>query len=161
MPCRSLTVLLVTTAIFAPAPALAAARCQTSVSPMSFAAMAMFTGSPDRDSTAAVDFNCTDDGLPPTPPADVSYTIALSAGSGASFLPRSMSGTGDALEYNLYLDPNRSAVWGDGTNATVTASGNFPVPGGNSHLVYGRIPGGQTGVGRGLYADSVTVTVEY
>lgn len=92
----------------------------------------------------------------------VAYEVQLDPGanSGGAFFPRRMTQGGTYfLEYNLYLDPTRLQVWGDGASGGGTAvqSGggtglqqNFPI--------YGRIPPLQS-VGVGAYADNVTVTL--
>ena len=62
----------------------------------------------------------------------------------------------DVLTYNLYVDPDRTTIWGDQSfGGTVSAAGTgveqqFPI--------YGRVFGGQN-VGAGSYMDLVTVTV--
>lgn len=84
------------------------------------------------------------------------YTIALSPGNGA-FTNRLLLNGQHELIYNLFVDPARTIVWGDGTAASSTVSGmgtnsNFPV--------YGRIPARQN-VYVGNYQDSVTVTLVF
>jgi spore coat protein U-like protein len=100
------------------------------------------------DSAGRVDVTC-DVGT-------VSYNIALSPGSG-SYATRTMTGAGSLLNYNLFADPTRLIVWGDGT------SGTSSVPGvglGANHTVYARIPSRQN-VPVGTYADTVVVTLTF
>jgi spore coat protein U-like protein len=87
----------------------------------------------------------------PTP-----YTLALSPGSGTYAL-RSMSGAGSSLNYNLFIDPTRLIVWGDGTPGTSVVAGATI---GASHTIYGRIPQRQN-VPVGVYTDTVIVTLSF
>ena len=90
----------------------------------------------------------------------VSYSISLNqgAGSGGSFNPRRFSGSGATLDYNLYTDPVRITIWGDGTPGTSkpggTCAGSCSVP------VYGRIFAGQS-VPAAQYQDDILVTIEF
>jgi spore coat protein U-like protein len=92
-------------------------------------------------------------------PALVSIAIGPSSATG-SVTPRQMrlAGGDDRLNYNLYLDPSFTAVWGDGTG------GGAPfvrpvVPRRPWHAnIYGRIPPGQN-VSAGPYGDTLFVTI--
>jgi len=94
----------------------------------------------------------------------VGYTIQLSTGSGGSYAPRSLSGTGYPLNYNLYTNAGRTSVWGDGSAGTATVSDGYLisvlVPVVRNYTVYGRLPAGQN-VPPGSYADTIVVTVNY
>jgi len=93
----------------------------------------------------------------------VTFNISLDAGtnSGGHFSPRrlAMVGGGDSLAYNIFRDPARIEIWGDGTGNTFTHSGT-----GNGtesqFITYGRLPGGQN-VPVGRYVDVVLVLVEW
>ena len=84
------------------------------------------------------------------------YSIALTPGSG-NFASRTLTSGANTLAYNLYADPARSSVWGDGTAGTVTVSGSATSA---NHTVYGRIPAGQN-VFAGSYSDLITVTLTF
>jgi spore coat protein U-like protein len=93
----------------------------------------------------------------------LAFTVALSAGSSGSFESRTMddvvNGTRYTLNYNLYTDPGRSNVWGDGTGGShvVPALGStIPV----SMTVYGRVPGSQKPAS-GSFTDTVTATIAF
>lgn len=88
------------------------------------------------------------------------YTLLLSPGSAGSYSPRQLSGSGYTLSYNLYTDPLRTIVWGDGGGGTASVSGAFALPGAIDHAIYGRIPA-QQNVGAGTYADTITVTINF
>jgi spore coat protein U-like protein len=87
----------------------------------------------------------------PTP-----YTIALGSGGGAYTL-RTMSGAGSALNYNLFIDPTRLVVWGDGNAGTSVVAGATTSA---NHTIYARIPARQN-VPVGSYTDTVIVTLSF
>ncbi len=78
-------------------------------------------------------------------------------------LNRTMISGAQALGYNLYTNPARTAIWGDGTGGAdtlidgyllnlFTETKNYPL--------YGRLFGGQN-VSTGSSADLIIVTVEF
>jgi spore coat protein U-like protein len=87
------------------------------------------------------------------------YTITLSPGSG-TYASRAMTGPGTPLNYNLFTDPTRVLVWGDGTPGTVVVPGTSTGLAATNHAVYGRIPARQN-VPVGSYIDTVIVTVTF
>lgn len=88
--------------------------------------------------------------------AEASFSISLGSGSG-TFSARVMPSGANVLEYNLYTDPSRLTVWGDGTSGTSTVSGAAATA---DVAVYGRIPARQN-VPAGTYSDVVVVTLTY
>jgi spore coat protein U-like protein len=94
----------------------------------------------------------------------VSYEVLLSRGGAGSYTPRRMASGGNTLDYNLYTNITRSTIWGDNTGGSSRVTGSMLVqllvPTSNLHTVYGRIPA-QQNVAAGLYADTITVTVNY
>ena len=85
------------------------------------------------------------------------YTISLSKGSG-TFLNRVLSFGSYLLSYNLYIDPARSNIWGDGSAGTLTVSSVTLTT--INHVVYGRIPARQNAF-PGNYMDNVNVTISF
>lgn len=86
--------------------------------------------------------------------AETSVTISIGAGNG-TVADRVMNAGAAQLGYNLYRDPTRLMVWGEGMGGGVTITGTtLDLP------VYGKIPAGQN-VPAGQYVDSVTVTITY
>ncbi len=81
------------------------------------------------------------------------------AGTGASILDRRMADGANLLSYQLYTEPTRTEIWGDGEDgATIDDEGTGTeqqVP------IYARVIAAQTGVPSGTYADTVVVTVSY
>jgi len=95
-------------------------------------------------------------------PLLTSYDIGLSAGHSGSTAVRQMRSSGNRLDYNLYLDPARSRVWGEAGTADEAT-----VPYGTSLFgtwvqtdIYGRITARQN-VPAGSYSDTITITVSY
>jgi spore coat protein U-like protein len=141
------------------APGARAASCQISATDLAFGQY-RFNSDVDVLSTITVSIeNC----VPDVNGVEVSYSIAISAGSSADFADRAMSGFGGALHYNLYTDASHSIVWGDGGAGTGDVSGSFTVPlqTSASHTGYARIPAGQTDLSPGPYADQLTITINY
>ena len=85
-------------------------------------------------------------------------SIELSRSRAGRF-DRTMTRMGSAIEYNLFLDPARTQIWGDGTGGTGVYRGRAssqPV----SVPVYGRLAPRQS-LPEGNYADSIVVTLVY
>jgi spore coat protein U-like protein len=64
------------------------------------------------------------------------------------------------LQYNLYLDAARTAIWGDGTGGTQSYTTASPPSGTQVVTIYGRIVAGQD-VAAGGFADTVTAIVNF
>ena len=104
------------------------------------------------DSTGAVSIRCTGvDSMD-------SVQIHLGRGGANSSIARSMRYGNDRLAYNLYVDAQRTLVWGDGTGGTAIYSRRPPDGREVSVPVFGRIPPLQSVV-PGPYSDMVVVTV--
>lgn len=108
------------------------------------------------DATGTVSVSCN------TPPgADVTISIDQSLHSGV-FDPRQMKNLNDSykLNYNLYTDAGKSAIWGDGSGGTTTVQTQRVPPNNKPRTVtiYGSIPPGQE-VSVGTYTDMLTATI--
>jgi spore coat protein U domain-containing protein, fimbrial subunit CupE1/2/3/6 len=87
--------------------------------------------------------------------------IGLTKGNSESFRARIMRRGNRKLEYNLYLDPTGTGVWGDGSEGTQVYIAPPPPNGASVTLhVYGRIRSNQD-VSAGGYRDRVSVTVSF
>lgn len=88
--------------------------------------------------------------------------IVLSKGNSATYTPRFMNDVGQHLNYNLYLDPGLTTIWGNGTGGTSIFG---PTPAANGvHVnatIYGRVPAGQDVKPLPAYLDKITATVEF
>ncbi|WP_207553674.1 spore coat U domain-containing protein, partial [Teichococcus deserti] len=110
-----------------------------------------YTPTAASDQTSTLTVLCT---------TNTPYTIALNLGTAASATARAMTsaGTSTTLNYVLYRDASRTAVWGE-TTGTDTQAGTGT--GTNQAItVYGRVPANQRPQ-PGSYTDTVTVTLTY
>lgn len=144
-PLKRWSMLLVTGIALTSAPALA---CTVTHSVLSFGAINPLNDL-RRDSTADITIAC---------PAPTAYSISLSTGAG-SYLQRVMTSNLAELKYNLYLDPQRTQPWGDGSGLTVVASGSADTAG-TTHTVYGSVPADRR-ARPGVYSDTIVVTVTF
>jgi spore coat protein U-like protein len=130
-----------------------AQNCGINVTPMSFGSLDAMAGAA-TDSAGNISLDCD---------AQVSYLIRIDGGqdSRGGFRARRMrqlDGTA-LMDYNLYLDPSRVQIWGDGAGESQVVSGVNPgIP--QDIAVYGRIFGGQN-LAPGDYSDFVTIIVEW
>lgn len=128
--------------------------CELTTQPVAFGSFKPATTG-TVDAAGAVRVTCT---------VTTPYTVDLGTGNqsstfGTRAMASNIAANSDTLAYNLYLDSNRTQVWGDTTESTVNASG---VGSGAqvSHTVFGRVSKNQF-VTPDNYADVVTVTVSY
>tara|TARA_R110002049_G_scaffold187172_5_gene355428 strand:- start:1266 stop:1763 length:498 start_codon:yes stop_codon:yes gene_type:complete len=133
--------------------------CSISADDVSFGTYDPLSGS-NHDATGEVRVTCG----ALIASVSVSYTISLSSGSSGTAMSRSMANGGSTLAYNLYTNPSRTNVWGNGAGGTVTLGNSYTLsllfPKTDAFPVYGRIPPGQT-VGAGSYSDSLVATVTF
>jgi spore coat protein U-like protein len=135
----------------------AATACALATSPMVFGSYDVFSPA-SLDTSATVIVTCRRSGGP----QNISVTIAIGPGAHGSGATRKMKTSGgDLLDYNLFRDAGRTAVWGqvaglDAVTQTLAVPNNSSAQ--LSVTVFGRIPAGQD-VSKGSYADSVVVTV--
>lgn len=128
-------------------------QCRVTVNPFAFGTYTPGNPAP-HDVTGNIDVRCM--GQPGF------FTATLSTGSSGTFAQRQMLSGVIQMAYNLFIDPARTLIWGDGTGGTQTVvrsktrhgRQNFPLP------VYGRIPPTQS-VSPGLYTDDIVVTIVF
>jgi spore coat protein U-like protein len=128
------------------APAVYSAGCSVSTSGLNFGNYDVFS-TLDSEITGSINVSCQ---------SSTTYSISLSSGSG-TYVSRSMTSGTNVLAYNLYIDPTRLTIWGDGSSGTATVSGSGTT---GSSPVYGRIPARQNAV-IGAYSDILTVTITF
>ena len=91
-------------------------------------------------------------------------TVTLNQGLYGTFNPRKMkrSGGADLLDYNVYNDVTRTAIFGDGSGGSSRVFVSRPGPANRDWSanisMYGRIPPSQN-VSVGTYSDTLTATV--
>jgi spore coat protein U-like protein len=123
------------------------ATCSLSASALSFGTYT----STQLDAASSLSVTCT---------STTPYTISLNAGngSGATVATRKMTSAGNTLNYTLYSDSSRSALWGQTVNTdTVAGTGSGSA---QSLAIYGRIAAGQAPV-PAIYSDLITATITY
>lgn len=161
---RALIAILLAAATAGPAWAQAGISCTTSISSGTLAFGSVVPSSPAGVSMLLGDFivRCsnTDVGS-----RNVRLRLAISAGNSGNAAQRQMTRAGAPvpLLYNLYEDAAYTTVW------TATTGGRpdevLSVPGSSTaelrRQIFGRIPGGQTTVMAGLYADTLIASVRY
>jgi len=129
-----------------------AGACTISATGVTFGAYDPTSASND-DGTGSVALAC--------PPSVSAPVVALEGGAYGSIAARRMRSGVYFLNYNLFTDPTRLILWGNGAlGSTVTLSGGTVTAGQRnfSRNIYGRIPAGQN-VGAGTYGDTLVVTV--
>jgi spore coat protein U-like protein len=130
--------------------------CSMNATPISFGNYDVFSVVP-LDAVGTITINC------PWSVRRATVTLSVSSTSG-TFNPRRMrrSAGPDLLDYNVYTDVARTAIFGDGTGGTrLVRRTRPPGPGvrwNASISMYGRIPPGQD-VSVGTYSDTLTATV--
>lgn len=129
-------------------PSLTFADCNVSSSGVSFGNYDVFAINP-TDNVGTLTVNCS---------VETSYTLKLDQGNSGNFSERKMSNGTDFLIYNIYSDAARTFIWGDGTDNSVTISGQTGATG--QHPLYGRISARQN-VFVGNYLDTIIVTIEW
>ena len=144
-----------------------AGSCSVSSSGLAFGAYQplSFAGklhSVDRTSSANIVVTCT--GIA----TGGSYVLTLGPstyGSGNRISPRwlpNLGQAGDPMQFNVYTDPTCSSIWSDGVSAGPPFTGSIPAGDSQrSHTAYGRIPGGQSTLKAGQYADTLTMTLTF
>ena len=162
---RRLAGLLVLVALGAasmPANALCvvACSCNATVTNVVFSPYQPFAGS-NVDSTGTVRLTCGG-ALGLLIPA----TLSLSVGAGTGYTARALASGSNKLSYNLYSSSGYTTIVGDGTGGSSTLSGGVLIDAlgvvtPQVWTLYGRIPGGQSTVIPGAYADTLLVTVTY
>ena len=145
MSCRDASVSAAAVVMLACGSMANAAVCNVQSAGIAFGSYDTLSPTP-VDSVGTISVDCD---------VETAFTIDLGPGAGAVD-QRILSSGMSALQYNLYADASRTAIWGDGISGTnVSASGtNFSIS------VYGRIPARQN-VEAGIYSDSVTITLSY
>ena len=135
-----------------------AVACSVSAVNLVFAPYDPFR-SAHNDTTATIAVTCTG-----RPGQAVAYSIALTSGdSGAAITRRMRAHVGTTLNYNVYVGPSRSVVWGDGNNGTATVADAYALAASQvtrQYPVYGRIFGRQN-ARVGSYTDSLVVTLTF
>lgn len=106
------------------------------------------------DAATAIRVSCTPRTL---------YRISLDGGGSGDIANRRMvrqGGGSEFVDYDLYLDPGRTRLWGNGGIGEVATGSGDGMSSADVHTVYGRVPAQPTPLA-GDYRDVVTATVVY
>ena len=140
----------------------AKAACTVSATGVMFGTYDGYAASP-VDVTGTIRLTC--DANSGANPIQIALNVGSVVAGGASYAERFMASSNVYLGYNLYTDPARATVWGDGSagTQTVTAPASLAANGGTSTFtVYGRVRAGQRRyTPTGAYSTSVTATATY
>jgi spore coat protein U-like protein len=164
MTSRASRCVLVFLATMLASPQASAVSCSIGVPALNFGNYDVFSSSALQSATTLT-LGCAKVPGDPSGSLTVSFTIAISTGSSATYAQRTLANGANALRYNLYTDSARTLVWGDGSGGSQLVSDNLGLSNGNpqrtrNYTVYGRIPALQD-VAVGSYADTLLVTVNY
>ena len=108
------------------------------------------------DAVGELHYKCSPDQKDVTPTIRIVFGPAADGG-----FVRAMSHAGDTLKYDVYLDPLRTVVWGNGSAGTMAYSAACCAVGKFAILnMYGRIPPGQD-VLAGNYTDVLLMSIEF
>jgi spore coat protein U-like protein len=147
-------------AAWQPASAAISFSCTVSAGALTFGIYPAYSAAPVT-ATGTFNVTCTATG---TGSATVSGTLSLSTGSSGQFATRTMRAGTSVLDYNIYVSPAYSQIFGDGTAGTYQLSESGTVTAGQVYQVggalYGRIPARQD-VAPGSYLDTIVMTVVY
>jgi spore coat protein U-like protein len=147
-------------AAWQPVSAAVTFSCTVSASPLAFGVYPANSAAPVT-ATGTFSVTCTATG---SGSATVSGTLSLSTGSSGQFATRTLRAGTSVLDYNIYVTPAYSQVFGDGTAGTYDLSESGTVTAGQIYQVggalYGLIPARQD-VAPGTYLDTIVMTVVY
>ena len=140
-----------------------AADCSASATSVMFGVYDATAAAPN-DSTGTLTVTCT---YTPSGDREILYTVGLNSGNGTTAAVRWLASGDYRLYYNLFTDPARLLIWGDGTAGSQLVSGSLKVgPGvGNgtrsdNFTVYGRMPA-QQDANAGDYSDTIVFTLTF
>ena len=125
--------------------------CLIAATPLAFGNYDPTSATP-TDTTSTITVTCT---------AGTSFTVGLGTGggTGATVTNRSMTFSGNSLNYAIYQDSGHSTNWGN-TPGTDTPASQTSTTTPTTMTAYGRISA-QQDVPAGGYTDTVVATVNY
>ena len=119
--------------------------CRITTLPIEFGTIDVTTAT-DHDADGSFTVTCT---------AGTTWAASADAGENSTDVTaRKLASGTDRLNYGIFTNVARTTNFGGATTIPGLATG-LPIP----TPVYGRVPGSQTGVPAGTYADSVTITL--
>jgi spore coat protein U-like protein len=89
------------------------------------------------------------------------YVTTLSTGVSNTYTTRTMTSSGNKINYNLYTDNTYTSVWGSGSGGTSSVSKTNTGGGtGSTITIYAKMPSGQD-ASIGTYTDSINITITF
>lgn len=150
---RRFPLILCATCVAMLAASEARADCTVEYTEIQFPAYDVF-GTTPVDATGTIRYKCAPEQQNVTP----LIRISLGEGPDKTF-ERRMTRSAETLRYNVFLDPQRTVVWGDGSRGTLAYTAACCAVFSTANL-YGRIFPGQD-VAAGSYHDTIVVTIEF
>jgi len=149
---RSLKFVAWSVAALAASPLWGSCQWDTLPTPISFGSYSVFVTT-STPATSMFTITCT---------KDESGRITLSRGSAPNYTPRMMFNGGNSANYNLFLDPAGTMIWGDNSGGTVVYVANNPTKQAMTFTgtIHGIVPAAQDLV-PGTYADTVFATLSW
>lgn len=132
----------------------ARAACSVQSSHVVFPPYDVYATAP-LDAAGKLHYKCLPDPTRRTAKIHISFGPSPNGG-----FQRAMSSGGDRLQYNVYLDPDRKVVWGDGSHGTRDYIAARTVDAVQTVHLYARIPPGQD-VAAGTYADALVMSLDF
>jgi spore coat protein U-like protein len=141
----------------APARAGGGASCALSATPLVFGQYVPYRSLP-ADFTATITLICTSSGNAPVP---ILGSLSLS-GAGAPS-DRELTDGPARLRYQLFLDPSRTTLWGEGGSGARPISGTVgpAAPFREALTVYGRLLARQSDATVGAYTGQIVAILTY
>lgn len=141
------------------------ANCQINAQVYNFGRAQMSQSAPPVHSNAAISVTCTRSAVSGLS-VDVPFELK---GVVVQDFPRQMrdiGATGTTLAYDMYIDPARTRLWGDGTAGTFPLQGNCVLDDRNRvctipFLLYGTVFGGQPSTPSGQFFGAIVSRLEY
>lgn len=160
--CLAVAVLLLACMLIFLRPAKAGVTCSATGGTLNFGSFDPQSG--NQDFSATTSYTCSQTGWFLSLDENVTMCLSIGKGSSAQQSPREMSGgSGAPLQFDLYTQPSRApaSLWGSFASSSPPLQIHFVVPGAflgygtysGQATVYGRVPGGQSGVTAGSYAN--------
>jgi len=141
------------------AEAVGGAHCTLSSTALAFGQYLPSRGTPS-DFTATINVSCTASGTAPVP---ILGTVTLLGSGGLS--DRELTDGPNRLRYQLFLDPARTILWGEGSGAggakSIAGVVGPTTPFRETLTVYGRILARQSGAVVGNYTARITAVLNY
>lgn len=115
-----------------------------------------------RTQTTTVMVSCNVNGKDSGGKYKENYTVSLSAGKSNNMTARTMVDTANnAIPYNIYVNPNYTGIFGDGTNGTAQLTGDVKVDTDTTFTVYAKTGVVAANPTPGTYTDILTLSVDY